>query len=87
MGRQYFICLKCTNEELKVKKASSEWIKEYNIKILDPDGWDRKNYDYSFNQEKITRTEFEKRLVRSTIQGTIRGVIYHDKLYKKEEKK
>lgn len=70
-----------------MKKASSEWIKEYNIKILDPDGWDRKNYDYSFNQEKITRTEFEKRLVRSTIQGTIRGVIYKDKLYKKEEKK
>jgi len=52
-----------------MKKVSSEWIKEYNIKILDPDGWDRKNYDYSFNKEKITRQEFEQRLVRSTVRG------------------
>jgi len=40
---------------LKMKKVSSEWIKEYDCKVLDPDGWDRKNYDYSFNEEKITR--------------------------------
>lgn len=71
----------------KIKKVSSEWIKEYNIKILDPDGWDRKNYDYSFNQEKIDRQEFERRLVHSTIQGSIRGIIYKDKLSKKEDKK
>lgn len=69
-----------------MKKVSSEWIKEYNIKILDPDGWDRKNYDYSFNKEKITKEEFERRLVRSTIQGMIRGVKYKDKLYKKKIK-
>jgi len=42
-----------------IKKVSSEWIKEYDCKIIDPDGWDRKNYDYSFNIEKITRKEFE----------------------------
>jgi hypothetical protein len=49
-------------------KVSSEWLKEYNIKILDPDGWDRspKNWDYSFNKEKITRREFEMRVCLST---------------------
>lgn len=52
-----------------MKKVSSEWIKEYNnVKILDPDGWDRKNYSYSFNEEKITRKEFERRLMYSTLQ-------------------
>ena len=52
-------------EELK---TSAEWVKGYNVHILDPDGWDRKNYNYSFNEEKITRKEFEKRLIFSTIK-------------------
>jgi len=51
-----------------VKKVSSEWIKEINCEILDPDGWDRTNYDYSFNREKITYEEFNRRLVLSTIK-------------------
>jgi len=50
------------------KKVSSEWIKEYNVLIIDPDGWDRTNYEYSFNQEKISRMVFEYRLMFSTIQ-------------------
>lgn len=53
------------------KKTSKEWLalipKKYNLKIIDPDGWNRTNYDYSFNKEKITREEFEKRLSFSTI--------------------
>jgi hypothetical protein len=57
------------DKDLKMKKVSAEWIKEYDVKILDPDGWDRENYDYSFNKEKITRMEFEHRLISSTIQG------------------
>lgn len=52
-----------------MKKISSEWIKEYDCEIFDPDGWDRKNYKHSFYKEKITREEFEFRLLRSTIQG------------------
>jgi len=69
-----------------MEKVSSEWIKEYACKILDPDGWDRKNFDYSFNKEKITRREFERRLIGSTIQGTpcprvlLRGGIKEEKL-------
>ncbi len=54
------------NEE---KKTSAEWIKQKPyLTILDPDGWDRKNFDYSFNQELITFEEFSRRLNVSTIQ-------------------
>ena len=30
------------------------------------DGWDRKNYQYSWFEEKISLSEFEKRLMKST---------------------
>lgn len=54
------------------KKTSQEWLesipKEHNLKVLDPDGWDRQNFDYSFNEEKIEREEFDRRLSSSTIQ-------------------
>lgn len=57
------------------KKTSKEWLEligpSSDLKILDPDGWDRTNYDYSFNEEKIEREEFEKRLMVSTIQRKI----------------
>ena len=55
----------------QMEKTSQEWIKDGKYKkyiILDPDGWDRKNYEYSFNQEKITEQEFTRRLVLSTIR-------------------
>ena len=52
------------------KKTSKEWSKKFKIRlgheILDPDGWDRKNFDYSFYEEKITREEFNKRMMYST---------------------
>jgi hypothetical protein len=52
-------------------KISKEWEKlipkEVQLEILDPDGWDRTNYDYSFNKEKITFEEFLKRLWISTV--------------------
>jgi hypothetical protein len=35
---------------------------------MDPDGWDRTNYIYSFEVEEITKEEFDKRLSMSTIQ-------------------
>jgi hypothetical protein len=54
------------------KKTSKEWLgkipKKYKVKILDPDGWDRKNFDYSFNRELITKKHFINRLFFSTIQ-------------------
>lgn len=36
--------------------------------IMDPDGWDRKNYQYSWHEELITQEEFEKRTGQSTCQ-------------------
>lgn len=49
------------------KKPSQEWqklIKE--VVVLDPDGWDRCNYEYSWEQEEITLKEFFKRVADST---------------------
>lgn len=48
-------------------KTSEEWFKEYEeATILDPDGWDRKNFQFSWHEEKITFEEFEQRVMRST---------------------
>lgn len=54
-----------------MKRTSKKWCKKLNIPldvIWDPDGWDRTNYDYSFNKEKITKQEFINRLSQSTIR-------------------
>lgn len=49
--------------------TSDGWHKDLNphIIILDPDGWDRKNYQYSFFEERVTRKVYEYRLGMSTI--------------------
>jgi len=51
-------------------RTSDDWLKLLypTTLILDPDGWDRSDYQYSFYQEKISRQEFENRLNVSTIQ-------------------
>jgi hypothetical protein len=54
-----------------VKKSSEEWFKELyegRIEIMDPDGWDRHNFDYSWYDEKIDVIEFEKRVMYSTLR-------------------
>ena len=52
-------------------KSSKEWYEsipeDWNFKLLDPDGWDRRNFNYSFNEELITNDEFKKRLFYSTV--------------------
>lgn len=50
-------------------KTSAEWFKEVKkgTVILDYDGWDRMNLDFSWNEEKITEYEFTQRLCSSTI--------------------
>lgn len=60
--------------ELYVKRStftSEYWHMVYhaNLIILDPDGWDRKDYDFSFKSERITHDEFLKRLWGSTVIG------------------
>ena len=49
-------------------KTSSEWIKEVGYEVLDPDGWDRSNFQYSWYEEEITYEEFQKRLINSTVR-------------------
>lgn len=56
-----------------VCKTSEEWFNEFykdRVVIYDPDGWDRSpdGWQYSWFEETITRSEFEKRLCASTIQ-------------------
>jgi len=52
---------------LKEKKTSEEWQKELPYpKVLDPDGWDRTNYQYSWREELITAEEYFSRVMRST---------------------
>jgi hypothetical protein len=50
-------------------RTPDEWLAhpEYEgTVVLDPDGWDRKNFSVSW-AEPITRIEFDRRLTESTI--------------------
>lgn len=49
-------------------KTSEQWY-ELDLSgtvIYDPDGWDRKNYQFSFYEELITKEEYERRKMWST---------------------
>lgn len=58
------------NQDLQeTLKTSADWDLESEYIILDPDGWDRQNYQYSWYEEKITKEEFDRRLFESTVGG------------------
>ena len=51
------------------KKTSRDWCRQFRVAqrdILDPDGWDRTNFEESFRAEEITKEEFGDRLGCST---------------------
>lgn len=48
-----------------VKKASEIWCYDTGIEVMDPDGWNRKDYENSWCEE-ITRDEFIRRAGMST---------------------
>ena len=52
--------------------TSAEWQKlKPEITVLNPDGWDRDNFDsaqFSWNEELIDEAEYNKRLSKSTCQ-------------------
>ena len=56
-----------------ILKTSAEWndyvCQGYHFDILDPDGWNGANWDYSWNQEQISLNEFGLRCLRSTVNG------------------
>lgn len=39
-------------------------------KVLDPDGWDRKNFQFSWHEEKITFEEYKSKVMISTCSYT-----------------
>lgn len=51
----------------KKLKTSAEWQKILDdIIVLDPDGWDRNNFNFSWYEELIFFEEYQKRLIAST---------------------
>ncbi len=49
------------------KKTSEEWQKlKPSPYVYDPDGWDRKNFQYSWYDELITEQEYVDRVMEST---------------------
>lgn len=53
------------------KQTSSKWLnsEEFaHIEILEAKGWDKENWQYSFFKQKITKQEFELRLIKSIIR-------------------
>jgi len=69
------------------KKTSEEWYKLLpKPTIMDPDGWDRSNYQFSWYEEKITFPEFEMRRMASTCLLDIpKDKPMSKRLYTKEE--
>lgn len=53
----------------QILKTSEQWQAdaEHTYVVLDPDGWDRSNFQFSFYEERITEQEFMKRLASSTL--------------------
>ena len=47
-------------------RTSDEWVQHTGIGIMDPDGWDRTDFENSWN-ELISEEEFLRRCYRSTI--------------------
>ena len=52
-------------------KTSQQWCSlvpaKYQLSIMDPDGWDRQNWHYSYFEELISFDEFMMRVCNSTI--------------------
>lgn len=51
--------------EKNMKLNSADWSAKLGVLVIDPDGWDRKNFDTSWREE-ITENEFRTRLQKST---------------------
>lgn len=54
-----------TSTTQPVYQNSSAWSEKLRVRVLDPDGWDRANFEQSW-AEMISEEEFRARLQRST---------------------
>lgn len=60
------------NIPFEIVKTSADWMNIVGpIPIVDFDGWDRSNFESSFNRDLINYRDFMNRVLRSTIYGTI----------------
>jgi len=54
----------------EIKKTSQQWYEELyptgELIIYGTDGWDRRNFHYSFHEELITVAQFTGRIMAST---------------------
>lgn len=56
----------------RFKRTSHEWQTMFpNVKVLDPDGWNRQDFHNSWNVECITLQEYQDRVSQSTCKGHI----------------
>lgn len=58
------------------KRTPDEWLRRpayAGLVILDPDGWDRKNFEASW-AEAITEQEFTRRMLMSTCVWPMRSM-------------
>lgn len=54
--------------------TSEEWQQIYpSPKVLDPDGWNRKDFSYSWYQELIDEKEYHLRVIQSTCMWDVNG--------------
>jgi len=53
-------------------KTSEQWQQIHSeVKVLDPDGWDRTNYDFSWYKQLISEQEYLRRRDNSTCIGNL----------------
>lgn len=48
-------------------QSSEEWAKSIDVIVVDPDGWDRSDWQFSWFEQRITLNEFHRRVNKSTI--------------------
>lgn len=68
----HFVCPEILFEVItdgKHLKTSKEWYddEKHLYTLLNADGWDRENFQYSFFEEKITKEEYTERITVSTL--------------------
>lgn len=60
---------------MEVLRSSKVWAETTGVVVMDPDGWDRRNFEASWN-EPISIEEFRRRVWHSTIDfRTLKGYL------------
>ena len=66
--------------------TSYYWQQKYpEIEILNPDGWDRNKYQFSWFEEEISLEEYVQRLMKSTIYVHSNSLFHEFCLYLAQE--